>query len=269
MSIYEIDFEIQIKTYLREKFRKPDILAFVKGLIYPLNWLRKHRLYYYIFGTSDIGLYKTDITYNLYDTVIWTDGAIYLRQKEVSNVLPGGLTSTSINISPSNKEYWYKVLDSFIGVNERMGYSSTLLSLEYMLNRWFATLNPTIYTTGAWNAGYPDKYNALLNKPKIWIEQKKTDDSGFLVGLDEPASSKVGLNNQMFVSVDFVGIDFTVSGNSYGFIVNYPTSLIFVNANNQSNKDLGYPTNQQFIQLEALINKHKHISIDHAYKSYQ
>ena len=57
MSIYDIDFAIQIKILIRDKYRKARFLNFLGALIYPLNWLRQYRLKNYKFGTLNVAVY--------------------------------------------------------------------------------------------------------------------------------------------------------------------------------------------------------------------
>lgn len=45
---------------------------------------------------------------------------------------------------PTNTTYWYKILDDYIGINERSKYSAQKVMLEYALNRRFSpsTITP-------------------------------------------------------------------------------------------------------------------------------
>lgn len=62
------------------------------------------------------------------DRVIGTDNALY---ECIANV--GG-------IPPPNAQYWLKLLDTYIGVQERIKYNGQKLVLEFALNRFFRTV---------------------------------------------------------------------------------------------------------------------------------
>lgn len=274
MSIYDIDFSTQIKILIREKYRKIRYLNFLSALIYPLDWLRQYRLKNYKFGTFGVSVYDNSISYTRYQLVIWNDGGVYMRFTEPIEAYPDGILPTdgyTSGYAPPSK-YWVKVADSFVGFDERRTYTCTVLSLEYMLNRWFATLNPSEYPSGFWPLNYPDAYDPDTNKPVIWIEQKAVDNNVFFVGLTESTSSLVGIDNQIYTGLDFVGLDNSITANLFSFIVHYPESLIAMVADNESYTTVlanNSPTiDNRFYQIESLINKHKHVAMDHGYKSY-
>ena len=52
---------------------------------------------------------------------------------------------------PTNTDYWYKILDDYIGITERSKYSAQKVMLEYALNRRFspATITPPFSATPA------------------------------------------------------------------------------------------------------------------------
>jgi len=274
MSIYDIDFAIQIKILIRDKYRKAMFLNFLGALIYPLNWLRQYRLKNYKFGTLNVAVYDPLLYYFRYGLVIWNDGGVYMLFTELLESYPSGALPDDGYMAgfPPPSKYWVKVADSFVGFDERRTYSCTVLSLEYMLNRWFATLNPSEYPSGFWPLNYPDAYDYDTNKPVIWIEQKAVDNSAFFVGINELSSSLVGIDNQIYTGLDFVGLDDSITANLFSFIIHYPESLIGMIANNESYKDVlinNAPTaTNNFYQIESLINKHKHVAMDHGYKSY-
>jgi hypothetical protein len=274
MSIYDIDFATQIKILIRDKYRKPKFLNFLSGLIYPLDWLRQYRLKNYKYGTFGVSVYDPSVFYTRYSLVIWNDGGVYMRFTEPSEAYPNGTLPAdgySIGMSPPSK-YWIKVANSFVGFDERRTYSCSILSLEYMLNRWFATLNPIEYPTGFWPAKYPDAYDYDTNKPLIWIEQKAVDSNVFFVGTNESSSSLVGEDDQVYIGLDFVGLDDSITANVFSFIIHYPESLIGMVADNESYSVVlasNAPTiDERFYQIESLVNKHKHVAMDHGYKSY-
>lgn len=94
----------------------------------------------------------------------------------------------------------------------------------------------------------------------------------FFVGLTESTSSLVGIDNQIYTGLDFVGLDNSITANLFSFIVHYPESLIAMVADNESYTTVlanNSPTiDNRFYQIESLINKHKHVAMDHGYKSY-
>jgi hypothetical protein len=269
MSIYEIDFATQAKIFTRPKYRLPKILSFLKNLVSPLDWLRLNRLYRYKYGYYDVPRYNKLTYYNRYDLVIWTDGAVYMRFTQMDESYPDGQQPYDGYAEGSEPplKFWIKVADSFVGSDERQFYTSQLLSLEYRFNRWFGTLVPSQYPGGFWPANYPDKDSFDANRPKIYIGNEKTDPDVFYAGIDESESSMVGLDNESFLGKDFVGIDTETVGTKYAMTINYPLALIPVVASGQTFEELS-STDSRLRQLESLVNKSKHVSLAHAYKSY-
>ena len=50
------------------------------------------------------------------------------------------LLDGTIGVAPiANKDYWYKILPCYIGVNERANYCANKIVFEYALNRYFGT----------------------------------------------------------------------------------------------------------------------------------
>jgi hypothetical protein len=269
MSIYEIDFSIQAKIFTRPKYRLPKILSFLKNIVSPLDWLRLNKLYRYKYGYYDLPLYSSGTTYNRYDLTIWTDGGVYMRFTQMQESYADGVQPADgyVSGSPPPLKYWIKVADSFVGADERQLYTSQLLSIEYRLNRWFGKLVPSQYPGSFWPTGYPDSQDFDVNRPKIYIGNRETDPDVFYVGIDESESSLVGTDVESFLGMDFVGLDSDTVGSRFAMIINYPLALIPVVATEQSFGELS-STDNRLRQLESLINKSKHVSILHGYKSY-
>lgn len=57
--------------------------------------------------------------------------------------------STGLNPLPTNIIYWYKILDDYIGLNERSHYSAQKVMFEFALNRRFSptTITPPFGST--------------------------------------------------------------------------------------------------------------------------
>jgi hypothetical protein len=74
---------------------------------------------------------------------------------------------------PTNTNYWYKILDDYIGLNERSNYSAQKVMLEYALNRRFS---PTTITP-PFSASIPSIYiTNNANDPVIlWSAPASTD----------------------------------------------------------------------------------------------
>ena len=113
MSIYDIDFAIQIKILIRDKYRKARFLNFLGALIYPLDWLRQYRLKNYKFGTLNVAVYDPLLYYFRYGLVIWNDGGVYMRFTELLESYPSGALPDDGYMAgfPPPSKYWVKVAD--------------------------------------------------------------------------------------------------------------------------------------------------------------
>lgn len=141
MSIYDIDFDLAADRLNVPNKRKTRMTAFLKVLMKPLNWL--HSIFFndYVNGQTYAG-WSSVITYS-FGTIRTYNRANYYCIKGNLNKQP--------DINP---DYWYKLQDVYIGLNERVAYSAQKMIFEYALNQYFnssPTAMPNIYITNTAN----------------------------------------------------------------------------------------------------------------------
>lgn len=108
--------------------RLPKMLAWGAWLLRSLQWFRDLIFNDYLNGSSAPD-WVTGTVYSYGNRVRFTDNRVY----ELTNI--AGLTST---VTPDKDQgNWFMVLDSWIGLNERIKYSSQKLLFEYLLNKFF------------------------------------------------------------------------------------------------------------------------------------
>ena len=129
MSIYTLDTDFVGENLMPPQLRTAKHLAWLKVLLRPLKCFIN--LIFNKFQDGDTSNdWKSVTTYTFCDTVKWTDKSIYMC-----------IVASSLNVDPSNSSDWIKVNNIFIGANERIKYSSQKLLFEYILNRYFETVN--------------------------------------------------------------------------------------------------------------------------------
>lgn len=102
--------------------RSSTLLAFQRALLWATQWSRDLVLGSYKKGS--IALPYAGGTYNKYDQVIFNKAVYY------------SLVSNNV-AAPTDPTSWLKVLDNFIGVDERVKYNGQKIILEYALNHRF------------------------------------------------------------------------------------------------------------------------------------
>jgi len=109
--------------------RQPKFTQWMRVLLRPIQWLSDLFNDDYLQGASYLE-YDNSTAYVIYDRVIWQDRGVYeLRVATSTGVKPTGNALSSTN--------WIKILDNFIGLNERMKYNGQLIVFEYAINKWF------------------------------------------------------------------------------------------------------------------------------------
>lgn len=137
---YIVNTNIFGTNFVPPKRRSSDMVAWVNTLLYPLQVL-----YDTMFGTYKDGNsasnYNNGTSYAIGDQVKYIDRAIYQCY-----------VATTGNI-PTDTNYWFKIQDLWIGVEQRMKYNAQPFVLEYALNEYFGTTfvnqlgNSEIYLT--------------------------------------------------------------------------------------------------------------------------
>ena len=128
--IYNIDFGLVSERLSPPYKRSVRLLRWLYVLLYPVQWLRNLILGYYADGVTDnsVPFYSVLDSYQYGDMVIGSDDKIY--QNVYSGVTPiGTLFDDTI--------YWLPVLDTYMGIRERLVYNSQTIVLEALLNKKF------------------------------------------------------------------------------------------------------------------------------------
>jgi hypothetical protein len=136
-DIYDIDFNLQADNLNPPSKRLPKITAFLKALMKPLQWLRDSFFDDYVQG-QQYSAWSSGTTYSFGDRVTYTDRGNYEYINE---------TASSGNL-PTDEDYWYKIQDVYLGLNERSKYNAQKIMLERVLNTYFntsPTATPDIY----------------------------------------------------------------------------------------------------------------------------
>jgi hypothetical protein len=133
-DIYDIDFSFQNRQLIAPKHRTPKTLALCEALTDSLQDLRDILFTDYRQG-ADYDAYNNGQGYVIYDRVLWTDKGIYeLIVPSSVAVDPTGEALSSTN--------WRKVIDNYIGADERARYNAQTIVLCYAINKWFGVTAP-------------------------------------------------------------------------------------------------------------------------------
>jgi hypothetical protein len=125
MSIYTVDFGSLGAELLPPNKRKPRMLAFIKALLAPLQYVLNLFLQSYRTG-APVGAWSGAATYSAGQRVRYNQ-AVYESLINLNTATPTDTAS------------WRRILANFIGVEERMAYNGQKVVLEYALNRYFST----------------------------------------------------------------------------------------------------------------------------------
>lgn len=140
--LFDIDYEVKGVELLPPDKRKRQMIAFIQGLLAPIQWLRD--LFIEDYGDGSSSAQWTASTYGR--------GAVVRYNKSIYESLEDGNTAT-----PADATKWVMIQDNFIGVNERVLFNGQKIVLEYALNKWFFTtfrqppLVSDIYISGAFS----------------------------------------------------------------------------------------------------------------------
>lgn len=124
MSIYDVDYTIVGPQLLPPDKRRTRQMAWIKCLLYPLQYL--HDILFVSYKQGSTAPQYAGGTYNQGDRVVYFF-SVYESLIPSNTALPTDTTS------------WAKIQENFIGVNERVKYTGQKIILEYALNKWFVT----------------------------------------------------------------------------------------------------------------------------------
>jgi hypothetical protein len=192
---YNVDFSKVWQDNMPPNKRLTKYLAWGKLLVYPLQWV--HSRFFIDYKDGSVAPDWNILTVYTKDSLVrYTNKSIYSCIK-----------NTTAGITPLNTEYWYKTQDNFIGLTERVQYTSQLIVFEYALSRWFGL-----------TFVQPPSVNT------IFILNNNIDVNSFLVSSDDTNSAFV--SNEGAEALQFVGQDYTLANTViYSFTICYPTTL--------------------------------------------
>lgn len=193
MPNYNVNFSNSWQNLMPPNKRLTKYLSWGKVLLYPLQWLHSRLFLDYKEGTIYLD-WNNGTAYTKGTFVKYTNKSIYYC-----------IQDTTAGITPLNIDYWYKTQDNFIGVTERMKYTSQVILFEYALNRWFGQ-----------TFVQPPSVNP------IYINTNIIDINSFLVSSDDTNSAyAVNLDSE---ALQFVGETFS-STSLNSFTIYYPVGL--------------------------------------------
>lgn len=121
-----IDIDNHSVQMLPSYQRQTKWIVFVRSLLSYMQYLN-YLFRYYIGNSVDSGYWSALVTYDKGNRVRSLQG---VYESIVDGNIGNPITDT---------DYWIKVLDSFIGVKERVRYNGRVLTFEWALNRYFNT----------------------------------------------------------------------------------------------------------------------------------
>lgn len=158
--IYNDDESIISNDLSPVERRKTNWLNFLTSILSPQQWLNDLVFTKY-YGGSDASAWISGNTYDYGDNVLYLDNAIY----ECVN-LSGITSSTPPNLDTEN---WIKILDTFVGLAERVKYTGQQIMLEYLLNKYFAIGAVSLPWTGASHSTQIFLSRNTINNNTLWM----------------------------------------------------------------------------------------------------
>lgn len=126
MSIYDVNYNQTGPQVLPPDKRYTRMVAWVKALLIPLQWVRDLWMGSYRTGSTALA-WVGSTTYNKYDRVLY-------KQKVYESLID------SNTFIPTVQGAWMVVQQNFIGVFERVLYNGNKLVFEYAINKFFGTV---------------------------------------------------------------------------------------------------------------------------------
>lgn len=189
MGFFDITFVDRFKELLPPKKRLLNWLAWINSLAAALQSV--HSYFFIIYKTgSSAPVWDNATTFFKGVQVVYFDNGVYECLQTNSATVP--------NLYP---DYWYKITDNYIGVDERLKYNSQIIIYEYALNKWFRNI-------GATN--------------QIYVVNNVTYGTAFLLGNTGQYSSS--LPNTYWFAANALGNTYTVS-TPYDYTIKVPVAL--------------------------------------------
>lgn len=193
MSIYDANYYEIAANEVPPNKRLPVYLTWVFVLVSAMNWLHDVIFNVWKKGGESYPVYSAG-TFDKYERVIYNKG-VYESLIDSNTDLPSVTTS------------WIKLTDSFIGVDERILFGTSKLTLEYALNKWFFT-----------EFRQPNFDDTSISD--IYIETNEVTTGFFRVGLIEDESTSIGTEQ----SSEPIGDDGALTI-QYNFTIWFPTAV--------------------------------------------
>lgn len=131
MSFFDINFVDRFKELLPPKKRLPKWLAWINSIASALQ--ETHYNFFVIYKTGSIdNVWDNVTTFFPGVRVVYFENGVYECLKTNSGTQP--------NLYP---DYWLKITDNYIGVDDRIKYNSQIIIYEYALNKWFRNIGAT------------------------------------------------------------------------------------------------------------------------------
>ena len=152
-DIYIISFSLVWEQLTPPALRALVFLNWGTVLTKPLQYLYEVIFGIYANGSTDLD-YDNTTAYIATDRVVYTDRGVYEC-----------IVNSTGNL-PTNTTYWKKISDNYIGIRERVNYSSSKIILEYGLNRWFQCsgiyIQNNVTTTASFVMGATGQYSSAM-----------------------------------------------------------------------------------------------------------
>lgn len=193
MAIYDVNYYQQGALAMPPNKRLPKYLMWVYSLLSPMNWLRN-----VVFSN-----YKASNTYAEYAAGTYAQGDRVKYEKSFYESLTDG------NTDAPTEATWLRVVDNFIGVDDRILFRSEKILFEYALNTWFNT------------DAEPCVWSEVPGASTIYITNNAIATGFFRVGTSQDLSTYVGFSEVG----EPIGNAGTTVAVQYAFTINIPTAV--------------------------------------------
>lgn len=164
---YDVNYYNQILQVMPPNKRTAAHLYWLFAILSPLVWLRD--VVYNVFKKGQI--------YSDYVAGTYAKGDRVRYQRGVYESRIDGNTD-----NPLVADSWYKLADNFIGMDERVRFSSARIVYEYALNKWFST------------DSLPCIWSEIPGNSTIYITNNTVVTGFFRVAYSADSSSSVGFD---------------------------------------------------------------------------
>lgn len=204
-AIYSDD-EGQVSKDLLPPFRRlPKWLSWFLSILTPQQWLNDLAFTGYYGGSAAVA-WVTATTYNYGDRVKYNDYSVYESVNTsafVSSIAPPADLYDAVTGTGTGN--WVRVLDTFVGVGERVRYTGQKTMLEYILNYYFQVGVVSTPWSGASHVN------------QIYIDNGSRNTAFWLSNGAAGSLTSYMANNSVFQQY-FLGNAYTLGGNFTIFV---------------------------------------------------